>query len=145
MACETICLVSATAAIATEAVIRTSHQLPESQPEPSDPSFRRETRDDLSSFASKSQFSDNDDDSNVNGRSCKCPPCKIGGTLDFVSSVTCSHDIRRLTKNIFRRHRPFSYGIDRPKVIRGGGVTGFSRCVNGLPRELHTRHNMPPI
>jgi hypothetical protein len=46
-----------------------------------------------------------------------------------VSGVIGSHDIRRLTNNIFPRHRPFSYGIDRPKVICGGGVTGFSRCV----------------
>jgi hypothetical protein len=92
-----------------------------------DPGFRRDRR--RFQFASKSHFSDNEDKANVSDRSCKYPPCKIGETPDFVSSVTCSHDTRRLSNNIFRRQRPFSYGIDRPKVICGGGVTGFSRRV----------------
>jgi hypothetical protein len=34
-----------------------------------------------------------------------------------VFNVTGSHDPRRLTDNIFRQHRPFSYGIDCPKSL----------------------------
>ena len=49
--------------------------------------------------------------------------------LQQAAAAAASHDPRRLTNNIFRRRRPFSCGIDYPKVIRGGGFTGFSRRV----------------
>ena len=91
-------------------------------------------------FASKSHFSDNEDEANVSDRSCKYPPCKISGTPDFVSSVTGSHDTRRLTNNIFRRQRPFSYGIDRPKVICGEGVTRFSRRIQWPAARATPQH-----
>src|SRR5262245_16158769 len=73
---------------------------------------------------------DNEDESN-NDRCCKCPHCEIFGSPDLVFKVTGSidfgpHDPRWLTNRIFRRRRPFSFGINRPKVIPTGSF--ITRC-----------------